>query len=195
MPDQLGDLVPVEWEARSEAADAPSPNPTVQALPPGTGVVIEGTLDGTGWNDVLPERVWSSPICDGDTGGLPLGIDGDWTGDVDSLGIEIVQPSQLCAQVQGAGPETGWDLVLVAVDGCVLPERVVQGEDGPIGLGLGGDDAGWTTRVEPGFYQISLAAYDPVDPEQQVSYRLLLSALEASDESLGLCSAGPRETP
>ena len=193
-PDDLGDLVPVEWSAVAETVDAPVPNTSVISLARGEGVVFSGTLMGSGWNDRLPNRVWDSPVCDGDSRSSSLGVDGDWTADVDTIGIEVVETTQLCARVRGPAPETGWDLVLVAVDECVLPDNFVFDGSGPVGVGLGGAEGGWSTEVEAGFYQLVFAAYDPVDPDFAVPYDIALASLEGPADPSAVCPTFPTES-
>ncbi len=190
-PDNIGDLVAVEWASFGELEDAPVPNAAVQEMAPGLGVVLDATLDGTGWNDNAPNRMFVSPQCD-DTRSLDLTVPGDWTGDVDAIGLSVTEPTQLCASVQGAGAETGWDLLLVAVDSCLLPERLVFDDAVPLGLGLGADIGGWTQTVLPGEYQVLFAAYDPVDSNVQIDYQLTLAGVPISGDA-SPCPTPPSE--
>lgn len=195
-PDDPAELVEVDWETLSAIADAPVPNAVSRTLSPGMGVLIDASLDGTGWNDNLPNRVFMSngESCDA-AGSLTVGIPGDWTGDVDAFGLVIDEPVILCASVRGAGAETGWDLLLIGVDDCLLPTRTVFDADTPVGLGIGGDPNGWSLAVPPGTYQVLFAAYDPVDDDNLIDYRLALSALDVS-EGDPLCPVvPPREQP
>lgn len=190
-PDNIGDLVSIEWTAFAELEDAPVPNSAVRPMGPGLGVVLDATLDGTGWNDNAPSRVFVSPQCD-DTRALGLDVPGDWTGDVDAIGLSVTEPTQLCASVQGAGAETGWDLLLVAVDSCLLPERLIQSEALPLGLGLGANSGGWSQVVVAGEYQVVFAAYDPVDESEQIDYRLTLAGVPISGDA-SPCPTPPAE--
>jgi hypothetical protein len=187
-PNEIGDLVEVEWSSFAEIADTQVPNSTVQAIGPGLGLVLDGTLDGTGWNDNALGLLFVSPQCDEERS-LGLSAPGNWTGDVDAIGLTITEPTQLCASVQGAGADTGWDLLLVAVDSCLLPERLVFEDAEPLGLGLGADTGGWTQTVVSGDYQVLFAAYDPVDSDKQIDYRLTLAGTSVSN------GASPCPTP
>jgi hypothetical protein len=78
---------------------------------------------------------------------------------------------------------------LVAVDSCLLPERLVFEDAEPLGLGLGADTGGWTQTVVSGDYQVLFAAYDPVDSDKQIDYRLTLAGTSVSN------GASPCPTP
>lgn len=190
------ELVQTTWSRLAEDGDFPFPSRVATPTAPGTGAIVEGVLDGTGWNDNADARVVESAVCDGASRAIVFGIDGDWTGDVDGFAITVDEPVRLCADLSGPDAETGWDLVLIELDECGLPSRTVFGADGALGLGLGGVAGGWTALVEPGTYQLGFAAYDPIDSEMVVPYTLAVSAVVAEEDGQAatLCPLPPEES-
>lgn len=145
--------------AESSEADADFPADTsgdVPVLSPfelGDFYTVQGDLATVGWD---------SSLNGGDIFGtfdVPAGF---YSGDVDILGAFNVPEggARMCAK--GAftaedGQPIGWDLMLLNANGLVG----VDTADGtvPLGFGLGGANAGWSSALEAGDYLMVTAGY------------------------------------
>ena len=179
-----GDAVEVEWTGPIDESESGSANGlpvgTVVTLGPGTGLLVEGVLDGTGWlGDQVPDRTGACGTL-----AFPLGEDGVYGGDVDWSAIEVEGGGYLCAALALDREGVEFDLVPYRLDACDEPgQAVVDAEGLPWGYDLEGTSATWAAPVDAGDrVGVALAAFWPQDSSLQVGWTLGLSV-----STSGLC--------
>ncbi len=195
-------LLTIEWAEGQETPDAENDIPTgedvrSESLSQGAGVLVEGTLDGTGWlNSLVAEDILSAS-CAGTIGKRTAQTEGDYTADVDF--IVIVDPEDdatLCGRALVDQETLGWDLALLEVDACGIPVATVTDDGGlELGIDLGGARGGWGIPVASNkSYAVLFAGYDPNDPANQVGYTVGISLVgSAPNGSAGVCPLLPEE--
>jgi hypothetical protein len=176
-------LVEVTWTEvaegellMEEGADNGDPrNVTPSVLGRLDGVQVQGVLRGIGWNGSFDPPSLTADGCD-DSDRSP-GLDGDWSGDVDFLVVDIgeAEGALLCTHVILEDPDLGWDLLLYPLDACGLPLPPVRDPAGevPLGFQRRGGAGGWKIPVEQGArYAVLLAGYDAAEPVAEYGYHL-----------------------
>jgi len=185
----LDELIAVEWTDWAETSDGNDlmwETPDELALAPGQGAFISGELIGTGYDSVTPV-VWEIPGCANSPTIRAPQADADYTGDVDTYRVQMLEEGTLCAAVE-ALPEVVYDLLVFSLDDCLLPGLPLTDTAGKV-VGLDGADGGWTVGLPMGMYAIQLAAWRPDDPNLLVPYRIELSSTSARSGDSVLCPA------
>ena len=186
---ELEGLVAVEWTEWSETEE---PNdlmwetPDELSLAVGFGAFIEGDLAGTGYAAATP-TVWDIPGCANSPTIRAPEADADYTGDVDTYRVQLLEDATLCATAQVL-PEVVYDLLVFSLDDCLLPGLPLAGANGEV-LGLDGADQGWAVTLPAGMYAIQVAAWRPDDPNLLAPYRIELASTGARETDSVLCPA------
>lgn len=194
-------LVTTSWTQAAEAEinDLPTDDAVARAsLAPGLGVEVSGVLDLAGWDSTATPVAIEDDACAGSSGVRTAGVEaGDYLGDVDFFLVDATEDGVLCAAAEVAvdGPDRGWDLLAFPADACGVPGAPIEGADGPVGYGLGGEADGWSIPVSQGDrVAILLSSYAPNAPEGAFAYRLGLSMVAASSAGVApVCPALPAE--
>jgi len=185
----LDELIVVEWTDWIETTD---PNdlmwetPDELALSPGLGAFISGDLNGTGYAATTP-TVWEIPGCANSPTIRAPEADADYTGDVDTFRVQLLEEGTLCASAETL-PEVVYDLLVFSLDDCLLPGLPLANANGQV-VGLDGVEQGWAIQLPAGMYAIQLAAWRPDDPNLVAPYRVELSSTDARESDTVLCPA------
>lgn len=177
------------------AEDAPQNNgnpanvTALDALAPGQGHRVAGTLEGVGWNgSYTPDT-----LVGGECGTATVQLDeaGYWAGDIDFFVVEA-PAGTLCARALMDVP-VGFDLLVMPLDECGLPLEPLRGGSGLAGQGLGGSADGMqVTLPEGGTFAVLFAGYDAEDPNGIVTYELGISLVDGASGP-ALCPYLPAE--
>lgn len=176
-----GSVVPITWAGPTTESEAGTANglpvPSPVQLSAGEGQLVEGVLDGTGWDgDSAPDR-------DGSCGTLafPVGGGGSYSGDVDWVAVAPQTSGYLCVTVE-LDRDAQFDLVPYRLDDCDEPTSVVaDGQGEPLGYDQGGGGATWTVPVQAGDrLGIALGAFWPQDDGAQKAWRIGLSITDST---------------
>ena len=175
-------VVDVTWSAlgdEEELNDWPDdPGVLRAAISKGEGVTASGALDGVGYGGGSPLLRGDSDCTHGPAQRYPL-PDGEYTGDVDVLVVDLSEAGRLCVTAELAS-ELAFDLLLLPLDACDLPGAPEQRAGDILGLARGGTSARWDTAVESGRYAVQLAAWDPNDPGLTVPWSLAVSLVQGA---------------
>ncbi|MFK7928813.1 MAG: hypothetical protein AB8H79_11540 [Myxococcota bacterium] len=128
----------------------------------GDGLDLSAVLSGVGWNEADEAPTISDVLgdaCAGESGSLATTADGTWSGDIDTLRIEVTESGVLCLWLEQDEPALGWDMVVYRLDACGLPTSSLEFEDATAGMGLGGVAGGHRLPVEPGNYGVLISGY------------------------------------
>ncbi len=179
-------LVPLVWTPSTvEGTDQPPGAPLAQ-LPEGQGVVVEGTLDGTGWNAVATGTAILGEACGSQ--GTRAPFPGDYTGEVEVFRLRVDATSTLCLRAVAGDAQTSFDLTLRPLDACGVPGPALseEGASSPIGADRLGPAVDVTATLGAGEWAVVYAGYLP-DSTAQLPFRLgvsrpaLMGATEAAD--------------
>lgn len=176
-------LVQLSWTTVNEVERNDDPRDASEtSLARSAGLVIHGSLDGTGWYDGAVAETFTDESC-GSSGTIIPVEPGDYAADVDITRLDVADDGTLCARAIVGSDSHGWDLLLVEVDACGVPIGPVTGEDGgPLGVNLGGAEGGWWHDVTAGQrFAVVFAAYYPTDLDVDLAYSLGLSLLSPRD--------------
>jgi len=197
-----GSLVDVDWTELTEPDPDPGDLPHASGHPSATlhagrGALLTGTLEGLGWSDEAVAETLTDDDCPGAEGRRSPLPQGDYLGDVDYLVVELPDAATLCAEVRLEVDHVGWDVIAWPIDACGIPGDPLQDATGGVlGADLGGAGGGFGAVVEAGRYAVTLAAYDPYDPEAELPYTLGVAAVPVGpDGRPGACPLLPTEAP
>lgn len=202
-------LVEIDWEQVEGdellvRAGANSSNPTnivPRELGALQGVQVTSSLRGIGWDSSFEPLVMQA-TCGGEPVEVPRdpGREGDWTGDVDFVRVDISadsEPVSLCARalIGGDHPDQiGFDLLLYPLDDCGLPAEPTLLTEEPLGADRAGPVGEWRTPVAPGAsYGVLIAGFTAPDALQTEPYTLGLSLVPQADGEV-LCPYLPAES-
>jgi hypothetical protein len=149
----------------------------------GEGVTASGALDGVGYAGGSPLLRGASDCAHGPAQRYPL-PEGEYTGDVDVLVLDLTEAGRLCVTIELAS-DLAFDLLLLPLDICDLPGAPEERAGAVLGLARGGSSASWDAQVDAGRYALQLAAWDPNDPALAVPWSLAMSLVQGacSEES------------
>lgn len=159
------------------------------ALTPGSGRRASGSLDGVGWDSEETPDLLTGGAC-ADTG-VQLDEGGYWAGDVDFFVVEA-EAGVLCARALMETP-IGFDIVVMPLNECGLPEAPLRDAEDVAGMNLGGAADGMQVPLPgPGRYGVLLAGYHAEDPDGRYPYEIGISLVEDVGGS-ALCPYLPAE--
>lgn len=191
--------VAADWSPVGAEAE---PNDTVAgsldlALDVGAAVLLEGTLDGTGWCAEAEHPDTCAPEADPGCG-TPFGWTGRYAGDLELVALEVAGdgPLHLCARGRVDGAAL-FDLLLYPWPDSCPTEPQLDGDE-PLGWSLSPNGDGWGADVSPGRYLLVLGGSLPLDgasPDDPAAWTLGL-ALVGGDPDGGIvrCPTLPGET-
>jgi len=190
------DLIAIDWELTTESellvrAGARNNNPAnVRAVSLGvlTGVQVQASLDGVGWDSSF-DPLTMSATCDGERVEVPRepGRPGDWTGDLDFVRFDVdadAGEALLCARAAFGRDDIGFDLLLYELDACGLPGAPARADSDSADPILGADRAGpvdgWIAPVQAGrSYAVLTAGFLAPDPMATYPYHVGLAIVPA----------------
>lgn len=191
-----GALIVVSWamhDTEPSPNDLPADAEVQLTLGANHGALFAGALDGVGWSDDAAPEPIVSEAC-GSTGDRSPLEHGDYIGDVDffPLTVDVEGEALLCAEARFGDDSHGWDLLLFPLDPCGVPGEPIEADDLVLGLGLGGESAGWAQVVAAGSYAVMLASYYPNDLDASPHYVLAMSVVAPDpDGSDSVCPTAP----
>ena len=215
----LGDLIDIDWTVVDEQIDDGSEDDGNDTIPKsasqygtadlsrGFGVTVQGTLSSTGWNKQMarPALTFGESCPEAVLDDLNID-DGFYIGDLDFYTVKVSSEDNsddlaLCASVESEEDRLGWDLLLIALDGCAAaPVVTIDEETGsPLGYGLGGEAGTWSTPIETGkTYALLHAGYTApeaagdTDETSSSAYRLGVSLVRRpSGSDMTVCPSLP----
>jgi hypothetical protein len=166
--------VPLVWTPASvEGADQPPGTPLAQ-LPEGQGVLVEGSLDGTGWNAVATAAAVIGEACG--TSGTRAPFPGDYTGEVEVFRLRVDTTSTVCLRAVAGDTATSFDLTLRPLDACGVPGPALseEGASSPVGADRLGPAVDVMATLGAGDWAIVYAGYLP-DRSSALPFRLGVS--------------------
>lgn len=194
-------LVEVTWGALLENVDfANLPSQAEQLVGPnalGEGLLIDGTLVGSGWQDNLQWSTWEDPRCPGAQ--LPeeylSALDGYFAADEDLWIWSAPGDGALCVSVSLAQDDAGADFLIHRLgEACAMPHALVWEGDQPLGRDAQLRAPQAIPVIEGDRFLIQLGAYAPQSAPEPVNYRAGISFLLSSATSNAVwCPLLPEE--
>lgn len=172
------DLKWTEINENTEPNDAPEDG---FALSVGDGLLVEGTLNGLGWD---PQQITDRVSECGDALAFPPAAPGAYIGDVDWISIAPEENGLLCLQMLSDHPTARLDVGLYVLDDCnepvgvfVHPETTV-----PIGLDVAASDVRWAIGVDPTVtVAIGMAGFFPDDATLSLDWTASVALVPSID--------------
>lgn len=166
--------VVVVWtNSTAEGSDQPPGAPLAQ-LPEGQGILVEGTLDGTGWNALATAEARTGEACG--TSGTRAPLPGDYTGEVEVYQLRVDATSTLCFRAVAGDASTSFDLTLRPLDACGVPGPPLSLEGSSVALGADrlGPAVDYAATLGAGDWAVVYAGYLP-DSAASLPFRLGVS--------------------
>lgn len=178
--------VPMKWSdpvQESEPNDSPS---TATPIAPGEGIILNGTLDGIGWDaDQNVERISE---C-GEGLAFPPAAPGNYMGDVDWITISPSEVGLLCMQLDTDELDVQLDVVLYTLDDCGEPVSlfVHEGTATPVGSGRHAGQVRWALVVESDtLLGVGMGAFWPDEEETELNWTAHLAMVPSVTGSADL---------
>ncbi|MCB9681883.1 MAG: hypothetical protein H6733_10460 [Alphaproteobacteria bacterium] len=164
------------WTSLVAGDDDQPPGFDVGRLDAGRGVVLRGTLDGTGWWDDGTPIGLVGTDC-GSVGTRVPAEHGDWTGDVDVHSVTPGATGALCVDLWTDATDVGLDAPVAVLDACGVPVAWI-GDPDPAGLSGRAPHAAWRHPVRADeALAVVAAAFVPNDADRTIAYALSLSVV------------------
>ena len=198
-------LIEIAWAADEDEAmgDNGAPNAAdtqSTTIDVGEGFVVDGGLDGVGFDLGATTQVLEVDGCTGSPARVNPAYEGAYLGDLDFYVVEASSDGRMCMDVAFdraalTDDRLGFDMLLWELDDCQLPtEPVVDGDIEVGGLDLAGARGSWHGAVSTGTYALMIGGYHPNEVESTVPYRLGVALVAGSENDVVACPSLPEET-
>ena len=184
--------IAIDWmETGDEAEPNDSPGESV-SLSVGDGVLVNGTLDGLGWDPTVSvDRV---SACD-TTLAFPPASPGVYTGDVDWIAIDPTEEGLLCFDLESDQQTARMDAALYLLGECGEPVGVFVYPDTstPIGVDVAASHTQWAIGVDDTVaVAVGIAGFFPDDPDLVVHWSASLALVPSiAGTASSLCPERP----